>query len=85
MHVLFACILIKGTIMNPGPRRSMPVLVYIRGILFLPECVWACLGAVWVYEYSAGCELTEVGLVLGTVIVRWVKADHYHMTNWVSQ
>ncbi|XP_060795610.1 diacylglycerol lipase-beta [Neoarius graeffei] len=62
----------QGTIMNPGPRRSMPVLVYIRGILFLPECAWACLGAAWVYEYSAGCELTEIGLVLGTVIVSWI-------------
>lgn len=70
-----SCVVLKGTIMNPGPRRFMPVLVYVRGILFFPEFVWACLGAVWVSQYSAGCELPEVGLVGGAVIARWVKAD----------
>lgn len=52
----------------------MPVLVYVRGFLFLPEFVWACLGAVWVSNYSTGCEPAEVGLVVSTVIVRWVKS-----------
>lgn len=56
--------------MNPGPRRFMPVLVYIRGFLFFPEFVWACLGAVWVSKYSTGCEPPEVGLVVGAVIAR---------------
>lgn len=76
MHVLFCGASIKGTIMNPGPRRSMPALVYIRGILFVPEFVWACLGAVWVSNYSTGCEPAEIRLVAGAVIARWVKADH---------
>ncbi|MCI4384115.1 hypothetical protein PGIGA_G00034880 [Pangasianodon gigas] len=62
----------QGTIMNPGPRRSMPVLVYVRGILFLPEFVWACLGALWVTDYSTGCEPAEVGLVVSTVIASWI-------------
>lgn len=71
--------------MNPGPRRLIPVLVYIRGILFLPEFVWACLGAVWVSDYSTGCEPAEVGLVAGAVIARCVNADRYQVTNWISQ
>lgn len=69
------CVPFEGTIMNPGPRRFMPVLVYIRGILFFPEFVWACLGALWVSDYSTGCEPAEVGLVAGAVIARWVKAE----------
>ncbi|KAI5627353.1 sn1-specific diacylglycerol lipase beta [Silurus asotus] len=62
----------QGTIMNPGPRRSMPLLVYVRGILFLPEFVWACLGAVWVSSYSKGCEPAEIRLVVGAVIASWI-------------
>ncbi|XP_053367520.1 diacylglycerol lipase-beta [Clarias gariepinus] len=62
----------QGTIMNPGPRRSMPFLVYTRAVLFLPEFVWACLGAVWVYNYRTGCDPPEVGLVVVAVIVSWI-------------
>ncbi|TSK14584.1 Sn1-specific diacylglycerol lipase beta [Bagarius yarrelli] len=62
----------QGTIMNPGPRRSMPALVYIRGLLFFPEFVWACLGAVWVSGHSTGCEPAEVRLVTGAVIASWI-------------
>lgn len=75
------CVLIKGTIMNPGPRRIMPFLVYVRGILFFPEFIWACLGAVWVSQYSAGCDLPEVGLVVSAVIARWVKANCFQFFN----
>uniref|UniRef100_A0AAR2KDK0 sn-1-specific diacylglycerol lipase n=1 Tax=Pygocentrus nattereri TaxID=42514 RepID=A0AAR2KDK0_PYGNA len=62
----------QGTIMNPGPRRSMPVLVYLRAVLYIPEFVWACLGAVWVSDSSGGCEPAEIGLVIGAVVASWI-------------
>ncbi|KAL7857053.1 hypothetical protein SRHO_G00159520 [Serrasalmus rhombeus] len=62
----------QGTIMNPGPRRSMPVLVYLRAVLYIPELVWACLGAVWVSDSSGGCEPAEIGLVIGAVVASWI-------------
>ncbi|XP_007257305.2 diacylglycerol lipase-beta [Astyanax mexicanus] len=62
----------QGTIMNPGPRRSVPALVYLRALLYIPELVWACLGAVWVSDDSGGCEPAEVGIVLGTVVASWI-------------
>uniref|UniRef100_A0A673CR09 Diacylglycerol lipase-beta n=1 Tax=Sphaeramia orbicularis TaxID=375764 RepID=A0A673CR09_9TELE len=40
----------QGTITNPGPRRSIAALVYVRALLYIPELVWACLGAVWVSD-----------------------------------
>lgn len=56
--------------MNPGPRRSMPALVYFRAILYIPEFIWACLGAVWVNDDSGGCDPAAVGAVIGAVISR---------------
>lgn len=62
----------QGTIMNQGPRRSMPLLVYLRAVLYFPEFVWACLGAVWVSDNSSGCQPEEVGAVIGAVVSSWV-------------
>ncbi|XP_067286851.1 diacylglycerol lipase-beta [Pseudorasbora parva] len=62
----------QGTIMNPGPRRSMLALVYLRAVLYVPELVWAILGAIWVSDDSTGCNPAEVGAVLGAVMSSWI-------------
>ncbi|XP_029433550.1 sn1-specific diacylglycerol lipase beta [Rhinatrema bivittatum] len=62
----------QGTISNPGPRQSIPKLVYTRLALYLPEFVWAILGAIWVSDNGVRCNRTVVNVVLGTVIVSWI-------------
>nr|XP_020495794.1 sn1-specific diacylglycerol lipase beta [Labrus bergylta] len=62
----------QGTITNPGPRRSMPALVYLRALLYIPELVWACLGAVWVSDDSKGCDPATVGAVIAAVVASWI-------------
>ncbi|KAM9817178.1 diacylglycerol lipase-beta [Neosynchiropus ocellatus] len=62
----------QGTITNTGPRRSIPALVYLRAILYLPELVWACLGAVWVSDDSQGCDPATVGAVIAAVVASWI-------------
>ncbi|KAG2455682.1 DGLB lipase, partial [Polypterus senegalus] len=62
----------QGTITNPGPRRSIPTLIYIRTILYVPELVWACLGAMWVSDTSLGCEVSVVRAVIVAVIASWI-------------
>ncbi|XP_012670112.2 diacylglycerol lipase-beta [Clupea harengus] len=62
----------QGTIMNPGPRRSMTALVYFRALLYIPEFIWACLGAIWVNDDSGGCDPAAVGGVIGAVISSWI-------------
>ncbi|KAM9424672.1 diacylglycerol lipase-beta [Pholidichthys leucotaenia] len=62
----------QGTITNPGPRRSMPALVYLRAVLYIPELVWACLGAVWVSDDSSGCDQATVGAVITAVVASWI-------------
>ncbi|KAM4820727.1 diacylglycerol lipase-beta [Thomomys bottae] len=61
----------KGTICNPGPRKSMSKLLYIRLALFLPEMVWASLGATWVAQ-GIQCDRTVVNGIIATVIVSWI-------------
>ncbi|KAM3591880.1 uncharacterized protein V6R79_008957 [Siganus canaliculatus] len=62
----------RGTITNSGPRRSIPALVYLRALLYIPELVWACLGAVWVSDDSQGCDPATVGAVITAVIASWI-------------
>ncbi|XP_069501724.1 diacylglycerol lipase-beta isoform X2 [Ambystoma mexicanum] len=61
----------QGTILNPGQRKSIPKLVYIRLALFLPEIAWATLGAIWVSDNGVLCNQTLVHVILFTVIASW--------------
>ncbi|XP_058892402.1 diacylglycerol lipase-beta isoform X2 [Kogia breviceps] len=64
------CVSMKGTICNPGPRKSMPKLLYVRLALFLPEMVWASLGAAWI-EDGFQCDRTVGNGIIATVVVSW--------------
>ncbi|MGH0139238.1 UNVERIFIED_CONTAM: hypothetical protein FKN15_068647 [Acipenser sinensis] len=59
----------KGSISNPGPRRSIPALIYICTLLYVPELVWAVLGAVWVSNDSPGCDKSVVNAVVASWII----------------
>ncbi|XP_076996644.1 diacylglycerol lipase-beta isoform X2 [Tamandua tetradactyla] len=65
------CVSMKGTICNPGPRKSMSKLLYIRLALFLPEMIWASLGAAWVAD-DFQCDRIVVNGIIATVIVSWI-------------
>ncbi|XP_060696571.1 diacylglycerol lipase-beta [Hemiscyllium ocellatum] len=62
----------QGTITKPGPRRHIPILIYVRTTLYLPELVWAILGAVWVNDKSQGCAPSVVNTITIAVIASWV-------------
>ncbi|KAM3826528.1 diacylglycerol lipase-beta isoform 3-T3 [Vipera latastei] len=62
----------QGTISNPGPRKSLPKLLYVRLALYVPELVWAVVGTVWIANNQANCERAMIDAILGTVIVSWV-------------
>ncbi|XP_041317980.1 diacylglycerol lipase-beta [Pyrgilauda ruficollis] len=62
----------QGTISNPGPRKSLPKILYTRLLLYFPEFIWAVVGAVWVSDNSVQCEKTVINGVIGTVIASWI-------------
>lgn len=47
----------------------MAKLLYLRLALFVPEIVWASLGAVWVAQ-STQCDKIVVIAIIATVVVR---------------
>ncbi|XP_059976586.1 diacylglycerol lipase-beta isoform X1 [Mesoplodon densirostris] len=61
----------KGTICNPGPRKSMSKLLYLRLALFLPEMVWASLGAAWI-EDGVQCDRMVGNGIIVTVAISWI-------------
>ncbi|XP_020760040.1 diacylglycerol lipase-beta isoform X3 [Odocoileus virginianus] len=63
------CVSMRGTICNPGPRKSMSKLLYVRLALFLPEMVWASLGAAWIAD-GVQCDRTVGSGIIATVVVR---------------
>ncbi|XP_053847762.1 diacylglycerol lipase-beta isoform X2 [Vidua macroura] len=71
---LFALVYVsmQGTISNPGPRKSLPKILYTRLLLYFPEFIWAVVGAVWVSDNSVQCEKTVINGVIGTVIASWI-------------
>ncbi|XP_053813123.1 diacylglycerol lipase-beta isoform X2 [Vidua chalybeata] len=71
---LFALVYVsmQGTISNPGPRKSLPKILYTRLLLYFPEFIWAVVGAVWVSDNSVQCEKTVINGVMGTVIASWI-------------
>ncbi|XP_070811129.1 diacylglycerol lipase-beta [Pituophis catenifer annectens] len=62
----------QGTISNPGPRKSLPKLLYVRLALYVPELVWAVVGTVWIADKRINCERAMIDAIFGTVIVSWV-------------
>uniref|UniRef100_A0A452G4H4 Diacylglycerol lipase-beta n=1 Tax=Capra hircus TaxID=9925 RepID=A0A452G4H4_CAPHI len=65
------CVSMKGTICNPGPRKSMSKLLYVRLALFLPEMVWASLGAAWIAD-GIQCNRIVGNGIIATVVVSWL-------------
>ncbi|XP_054426191.1 diacylglycerol lipase-beta [Pteronotus mesoamericanus] len=61
----------RGTICNPGPRKSMAKLLYVRLALFVPEMAWASLGATWIAG-SVQCDRIVVNSIIATVVVSWM-------------
>uniref|UniRef100_A0A8C5X933 Diacylglycerol lipase-beta n=1 Tax=Malurus cyaneus samueli TaxID=2593467 RepID=A0A8C5X933_9PASS len=62
----------QGTISNPGPRKSLPKILYTRLLLYFPEFIWAVVGAVWVSDNSVQCEKTVINGIIVTVIASWI-------------
>ncbi|KAE8579419.1 hypothetical protein XENTR_v10024035 [Xenopus tropicalis] len=61
----------QGTIANPGPRKCMPKLLYVRLTLYVPEFVWAVLGAIWLSDNRMQCDRVVVHVILFAVIASW--------------
>lgn len=49
----------------------MSKLLYLRLALFVPEIVWASLGAAWIAD-GVQCDRTVGNGIIATVVVSWI-------------
>lgn len=67
----------RGTIRDAHPRRLLPALLYIRGVVFLGEIASSVVGAVWVFrdwefESEKSCDISLVRLVQAALVFSWL-------------
>ncbi|XP_053393103.1 diacylglycerol lipase-beta-like isoform X2 [Mercenaria mercenaria] len=62
----------QGTIADSGKRRKLPVFLYARLIVAVPEIVWNALGTYWAFVTAHDCHRTIVNIAKGTVLFGWV-------------
>ncbi|XP_055507571.1 diacylglycerol lipase-beta [Leucoraja erinacea] len=69
---VIVCVSMQGTITNLRPRRHLPVLIYVRTALYLPELGWAIMGAVLIYDETQGCPATLITTISIAVVASWI-------------
>ncbi|XP_078274177.1 diacylglycerol lipase-beta [Rhinoraja longicauda] len=69
---VIVCVSMQGTITNLRPRRHIPVLIYVRTALYLPELGWAIMGAVLINDETQGCPATLINTISIAVIASWI-------------
>ena len=62
----------QGTITQPHPRKRIPLLLYIKTAVIVPDLVWMAIGTFWAFGKSYGCDYYVVLTVKGAVICAWV-------------
>ncbi|XP_041362272.1 diacylglycerol lipase-beta-like isoform X2 [Gigantopelta aegis] len=62
----------QGTITKPLPRRRIPLLLYIKTAVIMPDLAWMAMGTFWAFGKSYGCDYYVVLTVKGAVICAWV-------------
>ncbi|WAR11568.1 DGLB-like protein [Mya arenaria] len=62
----------RGTIADSSARTPLPILLYIRLSIALPEVIWNAYGTWTAFDAAEHCHRNVVRLAKGTVIAGWV-------------
>ncbi|XP_070579406.1 diacylglycerol lipase-beta-like isoform X2 [Ptychodera flava] len=72
LELVIVYISMQGTVINTYPRRHLPIFLYIRLALFIPEIIWVVVGTRWVFHRGNDCDPSVVATVQGAVISSWI-------------
>lgn len=76
LHMLLDLVIMwlstRGTITNATPRKHMPIPLYLKLALFLPELAWTIMGTLWAFAEGSDCDIAVVRAVKGAAIVGWI-------------
>ncbi|XP_071813731.1 diacylglycerol lipase-beta-like [Apostichopus japonicus] len=76
LEFFIAILSAQGSILNPGPRKFLPFVLYVRLAILLIEAVWSGVAAFWVFqEWSLDgdkrCDITIIRLVKTSLSLFW--------------
>lgn len=62
----------KGTIINDAPRKRVPQLLHVRGVIMVLEWIWDVIGAVWVSGLLPLCDKSVFWLASLSLTGGWL-------------
>lgn len=73
LETAVSCLSLRGTILNPAPRKYMEYLLYLRLVVGFVELAWLIVGAVWYGKNYETCEPESAKqALLGLMICHWI-------------
>ncbi|KAL4239389.1 hypothetical protein ACF0H5_000206 [Mactra antiquata] len=72
LSIVIVRISMRGTIADSNARRQLPVVLYIRLAVGLPEVSWNGYGTYCAFETAENCHKAIVNIAKGTVIFGWI-------------
>lgn len=72
LEFAISSISMKGTMADSTARKSLPVLLYIRLAIAIPEVGWNAYGTWCAFDAAELCHGNVVRLAKGTVIAGWI-------------
>ena len=61
----------RGTMANPAPRSSIPILLYIEAVVFVLKFAWDVVGVLWAFDPTIDCQSSHPVLLLARGILIW--------------
>lgn len=72
LDIVIMVISTRGTITNATPRKRLPIFLYLKIAIFLPEVGWTILGTIWAFDESSDCDDRVVMTIKGAAILGWI-------------
>ncbi|ELU06110.1 hypothetical protein CAPTEDRAFT_162985 [Capitella teleta] len=76
LHMLLDVIIIaistRGSITNATPRKRLPIFLYLKIVIFVPEIVFTILGTIWAFDRNSECDGWVVMTVKGVTVLGWI-------------
>lgn len=72
LSIIIVRISMQGTIADSVSRRHLPLVLYIRLAVALPEVSWNGYGTYCAFETAENCHSAIVTIAKGTVIFGWI-------------
>jgi sn1-specific diacylglycerol lipase len=72
LDIIIIVLSTRGSMTNATPRKRLPVFLYFKIFVFLPEIVFTIMGTIWAFHDSTNCDGWVVITIKGVTILGWI-------------